>query len=316
MVMSRSAAVEHVPTGTESATRSRLRLRYELLGCGLHGHELAGTDVAQLRTSDRLVAREYDGLRWYRCLRCDSWLPLLPPERATQEHLPAADGIDIPLRGKPLRDRFVLRLIAVDRMVHVVVLAAITTAIFLFAQNRAQLHHDYVRILNDLQGGLGGPLFDTRRGIFPEINHLFALSATKLYLVGVGVATYTALLAIEAVGLWRARRWAEYLTLIETGVLVPFEIYELTTRISALKVLTLVINVAIVLYLLVSKRLFGIRGGGRVERQERESDTGWSAVEWAVPYLRDDPAGPARSGNGGTGPSSARDLVTTSEGGI
>jgi hypothetical protein len=68
-------------------------------------------------------------------------------------------------------------------------------------------------------------------------------------------------------------------------------------------------------YLLVSKRLFGIRGGGRIERQEREADTGWPVVQWAVRYLRDDPVGLAKSGNDPSGPSSARDLVTTSEGG-
>ena len=184
--------------------------------------------------------------------------------------------------GRPLRDRFVLRLIAVDRGFHVVVLSVITVAIFLFAQHRAQLHHDYVRILSDLQGGLGGPIFDTRRGVFPEINRLFALSSTKLYLLGFAVAVYTAVLVLEAVGLWYARRWAEYLTLIETGVLVPFEIYELTNRISALKILTLVINLAIVLYLLVSKRLFGVRGGGRAERARKEADSGWFAVERAM----------------------------------
>jgi uncharacterized membrane protein (DUF2068 family) len=68
---------------------------------------------------------------------------------------------------------------------------------------------------------------------------------------------------------------------------VPFEIYELTSSVSVLKVLTLVINVAIVLYLLVSKRLFGIRGGGGAEQAERDADTGLPALKRAAPYLTD-----------------------------
>ncbi len=54
-------------------------------------------------------------------------------------------------------------------------------------------------------------------------------------------------------------------------MLVPLEVYELTTRISVLKVLTLVINLAIVLFLLISKRLFGVRGGGKGENTRKGS---------------------------------------------
>ena len=59
--------------------RYRPKLRYELIGCALNGHELLGTDAAGLRPQDSLFAREFGGLRWYRCLRCDSWLALTPP---------------------------------------------------------------------------------------------------------------------------------------------------------------------------------------------------------------------------------------------
>ena len=69
--------------GTERPRRFRPKLRYELIGCGLHGHEILGTDAAALRAEDELFARDSGGLRWYRCLRCDSWLALprrsIPP---------------------------------------------------------------------------------------------------------------------------------------------------------------------------------------------------------------------------------------------
>src|ERR1700722_14355254 len=71
----------HVPApGTERPRRYRPKLRYELLGCGLHGHELLGTDATTLRPEDELFAWESGGLRWYRCLRCDSWVALTPPD--------------------------------------------------------------------------------------------------------------------------------------------------------------------------------------------------------------------------------------------
>src|ERR1700748_3161656 len=87
--------------GTERPRRFRPRLRYELLGCGLHGHELLGTEVAEVRAEDALVLREdRDGVRWYRCLRCDSWLPLLPPEVPERQHLRPREEVELPLRGR------------------------------------------------------------------------------------------------------------------------------------------------------------------------------------------------------------------------
>ena len=46
----------------------------------------------------------------------------------------------------------------------------------------------------------------------------------------------------------------------------------------ALKILALVINLVIVVYLLTAKRLFRLRGGGKAERAQKASDTGWQAT--------------------------------------
>jgi uncharacterized membrane protein (DUF2068 family) len=258
-------------------------VRYELIGCALHGHHLVGTDAAHIRPSDRLIVRESDGLRWCRCLRCDAWIPLPPPTRTLREFPPERDEIELPLRGRSLRDRYVLRLIAVNRVLHVVVLGSIAGLIFVFAHDRTRLHSDYTRILADLQGGLGGPINNTDRGVFSELNRLFALSTGKLYFYGGVALGFAAILAVEAVGLWYGRRWAEYLTFIETSILVPFEVYELVHRMSALKILTLIINLAVVAYLLISKRLFGLRGGGAADRAERLFDSGWGTLERSDP---------------------------------
>jgi hypothetical protein len=65
------------------------------------------------------VRCETAGLRWYRCLRCDSWVALSPPARPARQYPPRREEITL-----PLRDRYVLRLIAVDRLAHFLVLSA------------------------------------------------------------------------------------------------------------------------------------------------------------------------------------------------
>src|SRR5437016_1901037 len=67
------------------------RFQYELLGCGVSGHEIVGSDAARLRPQDAVFAREIDGWRWYRCLRCDSWLAMPPPAAPTREVPPARE---------------------------------------------------------------------------------------------------------------------------------------------------------------------------------------------------------------------------------
>jgi uncharacterized membrane protein (DUF2068 family) len=280
-----------LPPGAERPRRFRPKLRYELVGCGLHGHELVGTDLADIPEGYRLVAFDDGpgGTRWHRCLRCDSWVPLPPPQNPAPGTPPPLETVEVPLRGRPLRDRFVLRAIAVDRVLHFLVLGAIAVAIALFARDKAMLQGEYTRILARLQGGIGGPLTDTRSGWLADFDRLFAISTRHLYWYAVAVGGYALVNGIEAVGLWNAKRWAEYLTLIEVVVLVPVEIHELTLRVSPLKIVGLVLNLAVVAYLLWAHRLFGVRGGGRADRAEREADTGWPALRRATPWLADAP---------------------------
>jgi uncharacterized membrane protein (DUF2068 family) len=104
---------------------------------------------------------------------------------------------------------------------------------------------------------------DSGSWIVKDVNKLFSLHSSTLYLLALAASAYTAVLLIEAVGLWTAKRWAEYLTFAELALLVPVEIYELAGGVSPLKVLTLAINLGILLYLLIAHRLFGLRGGVR-----------------------------------------------------
>src|SRR3954452_16969663 len=124
------------PPGTlVEPRRFKVKLHWELLACGWSGHELVGTDAAELHPEDSLVARELGGVRFYRCLRCDSWLPLPPPDQPARPTLPGHDEIELPLRGGPLRDKVVLRLIAINRALHFVVLGALAPLAFLLASH-------------------------------------------------------------------------------------------------------------------------------------------------------------------------------------
>ncbi|MEA2180837.1 MAG: hypothetical protein QOD83_2064 [Solirubrobacteraceae bacterium] len=264
--------------------RLRPKFHYELLVCGLAGHELIGIDARRL-SGDTLLARELDGVRWHRCLRCDSWLPVHPPAAPARELPPAREEIDLPLRGKPLRDVIVLRLIAINRGLHFVVLGLIALLIFFFASHRDTLRGPFYRVLADLQIGASPNRPTSHHGLLHDVERAFSLRSDTLKLVAAVFVVYALVEGIEALGLWHQRRWAEYLTLIVTASLLPLELYELSQRLSALKVVTIVINLAVVAYLLWAKRLFGLRGGVAAEHRERENDVGWPALERSAPEV-------------------------------
>jgi len=76
------------------------------------------------------------------------------------------------------------------------------------------------------------------------------LSASRIHALRIVTFSYAGVFAIEGIGLWMRKRWAEWLTTIITASLIPFELWELFYRPNAGKVLVLVANVAIVAYLI------------------------------------------------------------------
>ncbi len=252
--------------------------------CGVSGHVLVGRDAETIRDEDALLVREIGDIRWHRCLRCDCWVALPRPQHGVHEHPPDRSEIAVPLRGKALRDKIVLRLIAIDRVIHFLVLSLLGVAVLVFASDRAQLKAAYYRILTAIQGGVaGGPVQTSGHvGIVRELDKLFTLRTGTLHVVGVALLAYALLEGAEAIGLWKMKRWAEYLTFVSTTVLLPLEIYEISSRPTVLKVIGFLINLAVVIYLLVRKRLFGLRGGGAADEAERRRETSWEAVERAT----------------------------------
>ena len=65
---------------------------------------------------------------------------------------------------------------------------------------------------------------------------------------------YSGLLLTEGIGLALRQRWAEYVTIITTSSLLPLEVYEIAKRVSAAKIVLLLINIAVVVYLVIEVR--------------------------------------------------------------
>ena len=76
------------------------------------------------------------------------------------------------------------------------------------------------------------------------------LSPNKIKGLGIVSFIYAGLFLTEGIGLWLVKHWAEWFTIIITSSLVPFEVYEIHRHPTPIKMLVLVINVAVVGYLL------------------------------------------------------------------
>jgi uncharacterized membrane protein (DUF2068 family) len=90
--------------------------------------------------------------------------------------------------------------------------------------------------------------------IHAAIGKLLNVTPKQLREIGAGTFFYAALLLTEGIGLLLRKHWAEYFTVITTAGLIPLEIYELVKHFTAVKVAVLVVNVAIVVYLVMRLR--------------------------------------------------------------
>ncbi len=76
-------------------------------------------------------------------------------------------------------------------------------------------------------------------------------------------AAYAALFLTEGTGLLFRKRWAEWLTIVATSSLMPIEAYELFEKFTAVRLFALLINAAVVLYLIYLVRQKENGGRGR-----------------------------------------------------
>jgi uncharacterized membrane protein (DUF2068 family) len=238
---------------------------WELRSCGRHGHVTWRPNEEDLAA--RLHVDTVDGEAW-RCLRCATFV-VGPPHGAG----PAEDA-PLVLRGKALRDAFILRLLAAERFIRGVLLVALAYGVYKFdgAQNSLErVFQDYLPTLRPLADKLGIDLQNT--GPVKLIQKALAADHSTLRLVAIGVLAYGALELLEGIGLWLMKRWGEYVAMVGTLVFIPLEVYELVERVTWLRVAAFVFNLFAVVYLLWSKRLFGFRGGREAFEAERHSQS-------------------------------------------
>jgi uncharacterized membrane protein (DUF2068 family) len=78
---------------------------------------------------------------------------------------------------------------------------------------------------------------------------VFNVTPKQLKELSVGTFVYAGIFLTEGVGLLARKHWAEYMTLISTGLFIPLEVYEIYHHFTWVKVAVTVINVLIVWYL-------------------------------------------------------------------
>ena len=234
--------------------------RWELRTCARRGHITYAPDDPAL--ADRLSGTTGLGEVW-RCLRCGDFTPGPPHGRG------AADDAPMVLRGKALRQAIIIRALAVERWIRAVFIALAAWAVWQFHGARGSIQSALDRDLPLLQAS--GFKVDQMTAIH-ELERALATKPSTLTLITLALVAYAVLELIEGVGLWLLKRWGEYFAVVATSVFLPLEVHDLTKGVTLTRALTFSINVAAVIYLLLSKRLFGLRGGRPAYDEERRGE--------------------------------------------
>jgi len=135
-----------------------------------------------------------------------------------------------------------LRLIAIFKYLKAASLVALSVGVFrMMHQNVGLRVEHWVRAMHLDPGNRHVEMFLAR------VSTLSPDQVTKLGMVGL---LYAGLFLVEGTGLWLQRRWGEWATVVITGLLIPVEVYEIFRHPSLVKILVLVVNVAVVGYLI------------------------------------------------------------------
>ncbi|MFC9994844.1 DUF2127 domain-containing protein [Nocardia sp. NPDC127526] len=238
---------------------------FSLWTCAVQGHMTYAPEEPDLAA--RLHVPTPAGTAW-RCLRCGDFTVGEP-----RHHGPADDAPEVP-RGRLLRDRYLMRALAVERALRALVFIALAGGVLKLRGSRQSWKATWdteLPLLRQLEDQIGWNPDHSK--IIRWIDKAFTLSPATLTWIAAGLFAYAAVELIEAVGLWLVKRWGEYFAVIATGVFLPLEIYELTEKVTVFRVAALLINVAAVVWLLWSKRLFGINGGSAAYYAEHHSES-------------------------------------------
>jgi len=82
------------------------------------------------------------------------------------------------------------------------------------------------------------------------VSVISGLSSRRLAVLGIGAFLFATLFTIEGVGLWLARRWGQYLTVVASLLFIPVEVFEVMRRTTPTRLAALTVNLAIAGYLI------------------------------------------------------------------
>jgi uncharacterized membrane protein (DUF2068 family) len=223
------------------------------------------------------MASTAGGTAW-RCLRCGTFVTHGQYGKGHQKKVQHGSGpaAAAPLlrRGRELRDELILRVFAVERFIRFVVFAAAAYGVWRFKYDRGHIqqafNHDLPAI-RELYTDLGFN-FDHSK-LIGLIQHSFTLTGRTLTYLAIILVIYSLIELVEGVGLWLGQRWGEYFAMVATSIFLPYEVYDLAVKVTWLRVGALVVNLLLVVYLVWSKRLFGIRGGHAAFEAERQAES-------------------------------------------
>ncbi|MCW2877670.1 MAG: putative rane protein family [Sphaerisporangium sp.] len=248
-------------------------MNWSLRACARHGHVTYAPVEEALR--QRLRAETALGEAW-RCLRCGDFTLGAPHGSGP------ADDAPIVLRGKALRDATILRLLAVFRWGKGLLVLAAAFAIWRFRAHQdaiSMAFNEDLPLLQPLADKIGWNLDES--GVVHTLRTVIGAETRTLTWIVLGLLVFGALLMTEGTGLWLLKRWGEYFAVVATSLFVPIEVYEIVEKVTWLRIVILLINLAAVLYILLSKRLFGLRGGHAAYEAERH-ETSLLEVETAA----------------------------------
>jgi len=192
-------------------------------------------------------------------------------------------------RGKELRSELILRVFAVERFLRFLIIGAAAYGVWRFKYDRAGIQRSYQNALPAIRALYRDLGFDVSRSrLLGVIQDSFMLTQRTLTFLAIGLAVYALIELVEAVGLWQGKRWGEYFAMVATSIFLPYEIYDLTVKITWLRVGALVVNLLLVIYLVWTKRLFGARGGKKAYEANLRSE---SVIEVEQAALVADSAG-------------------------
>jgi uncharacterized membrane protein (DUF2068 family) len=281
---------------------------WSLLSCGRSGHVTYAP--AEPAVASQLRAQTESGQAW-RCLRCGAYVTGEPMTSGPATEAPAVR------RGKEVRSALILRLFAIERFLRALAVGALAFVVWRFEYSRETIEQAYNRErpeLRTLFHQLGYNIDNSK--LVGLVNRALTLSPATIKLLAIGLAIYAAIEIVEGTGLWVGKRWGEYFAMVATSVGLPFEVYDLVHKLSAIGAILFAVNLALVLYLVITKRLFGVRGGKRAYDARLRSESimneaiaaaGRAAAARPAPASQSDEAAvPAPTQDGQAGPPTPR----------